>query len=107
MKCVDVLLPLHVERLYSYLVPAAFEGIVSQGYRVTVPFGKTKVYTGIVVEVSEKKALEGLKEIVGVLDEHPFVSEKQLDLWRWITSYYACFQGDVLRAVLQIGRAHV
>ena len=103
MKCVDVLLPLHVEQLYSYLVPPSLAERVSAGCRVIVPFGKSKVYTGIVVEVSEKPASETLKEIVEVLDEQPFASDKQLDLWRWIASYYACFAGDVLRAALPSG----
>ena len=103
MKCIDVLLPLHVERLYSYLVPPVFESRVAPGCRVAVPFGKSKTYTGIVIEMSEKPATEKLKEIAGLLDEHPFASERQLALWRWIASYYCCFPGDVLRAALPSG----
>jgi len=103
MKCVNVLLPLHVEQLYTYLVPASLNDRVMPGYRVTVPFGKSKTYTGIVIEVEERATAVGLKEVTGMLDEHPFVSAQQMALWQWISSYYICFAGDVLRAALPSG----
>ena len=103
MKCVNVLLPLHVEQLYTYLVPASLNNRVTPGCRVTVPFGKSKMYTGIVIEAEERDVPEGLKEIAGMLDEQPFVSAEQMALWQWISSYYICFAGDVLRAALPSG----
>jgi len=68
---------------------------------VAVPFGKSKIYTAIVFEKhsEEPKAYEA-KEIYQILDELPIVTEIQLKQWQWISSYYMCSLGDVLRAAL-------
>ena len=68
---------------------------------MAVPFGKSKIYTAIVFEMhsEEPKAYEA-KEIFQILDETPIVSALQLKHWQWISSYYMCSLGDVLRASL-------
>ena len=42
MKYADVILPLPLDGLFTYAVPAAVEGILQRGMRVLVPFGKNK-----------------------------------------------------------------
>lgn len=103
MKCVDVLLPLHVERLFSYQLPSGIAASVKPGCRVVVPLGKSKQYTGIVITVFDEEPLIPLKSVLEVLDEQPFVPEVQITLWKWISSYYICFLGDVLRMALPSG----
>lgn len=103
MRCVDVLLPLHVETLFSYNLPPEVKTDIAPGYRVLVPLGKSKKYVGIVLEVSEKNDHSPLKDVIAVLDETPFVSERSLTLWKWIASYYMCFLGDVFRIALPAG----
>ena len=103
MRCVDVLLPLHVEKLFSYNLPPEIKEDITPGCRVLVPLGKSKEYVGIVLGVSEKEDLSSLKDVIAVLDETPFISEKSLALWKWIASYYMCFLGDVFRIALPAG----
>ena len=69
--------------------------------RVAIPFGKTKIYTGLVYEIhtSPPDSYEA-KDIHQILDEKPIVNERQLHLWEWISEYYMCTLGDVFRAAL-------
>ncbi|WP_339916427.1 replication restart helicase PriA [Yeosuana marina] len=98
---IDVILPIPLEKLFTYSITAAEADFLSKGMRVSVPFGKSKIYTGIVfnIHTNEPKVYEA-KEIHQILDETPIVNVKQLELWQWIASYYMCTLGDVMRAAL-------
>ena len=47
----DILLPLPLEATFTYRVPQELEGRVAFGVRVIVPFGRSKLYSGLVVHV--------------------------------------------------------
>lgn len=66
---------------------------------MAVPFGKSKIYTGLVFKKHQNKptAYES-KEIHQILDESPIITELQLRLWQWISKYYMCSLGEVMRA---------
>lgn len=95
----DVILPIPVERLFTYKISEAQVDIIRQGMRVAVPFGKSKIYTAIAFRVHQNPptAYEA-KEIHEVLDEAPILGELQLIHWQWIASYYMCTLGEVVRA---------
>ena len=40
------------------------------------------------------------KDIHQILDERPVVTQNQLKHWQWISEYYMCTLGDVMRAAL-------
>jgi primosomal protein N' (replication factor Y) len=68
--------------------------------RIAVPFGKNKIYTGLVIELHQNKPLlYDAKEIHQILDENPIANEIQIKHWLWIASYYMCKIGDVFRSV--------
>ncbi len=98
---IDVVLPIPLERNFTYSITKAEAEFLKKGMRVAVPFGKSKVYTALVVKIHENapEAYEA-KEIHQILDEVPIVTELQLKLWTWISKYYMCTLGDVLRAAL-------
>ena len=98
---INVILPIPLQKLFTYRITEAEASFVKIGTRVAVPFGKSKIYTAIVFEIhsEEPKAYEA-KEIFQILDETPIVSAMQLKHWQWIASYYMCSLGDVLRASL-------
>lgn len=74
---------------------------LKKGMRVAVPFGKSKIYTGLVLEIHiTAPTLYEAKEIFQILDEKPLVNELQLQHWQWISKYYMCALGDVYRASL-------
>jgi len=95
----DVILPLPLNSAYTYIVPVEYEN-VSVGCRVIVQFGKKKYYTAIVIRVYEGNATDETKEIVSVLDEKPIILGTQLEFWQWLSFYYMCTLGEVLRAAL-------
>lgn len=97
----DIILPLSLPKPYTYGVLESQEKHLKTGMRVAVPFGKTKVYTGIVAKIhQDKPALYEVKYIEEILDETPIVTLKQLEIWQWIAAYYLCNIGEVLKAAL-------
>lgn len=98
---VDILLPIPLERLFTYKITKEEAEFLEVGMRVAVPFGKSKIYTGLVHKVHEEEpqAYEA-KEIYQILDDTPIIQPQQLKLWSWISDYYMCSLGEVLRAAL-------
>ena len=77
------------------------EARVMRGCRVIVPFGKSKIYTGVVCRTHQRKpeSVE-VKEVMEVLDDSPVVNEHQFEFWQWVAKYYICPLGDVMKAAL-------
>lgn len=101
---IDVILPLGLEGLYTYSVPAGMESEVIPMVRVKVPLGQTKTYTALVVRVHDQ-APQGVKvkDIVSVIDASPVLLPQQMKLWNWIADYYMSPLGDVYRTALPTG----
>jgi primosomal protein N' (replication factor Y) len=99
----DIVLPVPFDS-FTYSIPAALQEKVMRGCRVVVPFGKSKIYTGIVVR-THNNAPTGVevKAIMEVLDERPVVNEMQFRFWQWISQYYICPLGDVYKAAMPGG----
>ncbi|NNK72691.1 MAG: hypothetical protein HKO94_05820, partial [Flavobacteriaceae bacterium] len=47
-KFVDVILPIPVEKLFTYSLPVEMGQVLNPGQRIAVPFGKSKIYTALV-----------------------------------------------------------
>ena len=98
---IDVIIPIPLKKLFTYSITPSEAGFLKAGMRVSVPFGKSKIYTGIVAKIhNDAPSAYEAKDIHQILDETPIVNEKQLQLWQWISSYYMCTLGDVMRAAL-------
>ncbi|MFT5754084.1 MAG: primosomal protein N' (replication factor Y) [Flavobacterium sp.] len=98
---IEVVLPLAVDKTFTYEVSEAEFNYVSIGMRVAVPFGKTKVYTSLVIgKNNNPPQLYTAKEIHQIIDEKPIVNEIQLAHWKWIASYYMCSLGEVFKCAL-------
>uniref|UniRef100_UPI0030DA1FA4 replication restart helicase PriA n=1 Tax=uncultured Planktosalinus sp. TaxID=1810935 RepID=UPI0030DA1FA4 len=96
---IDVILPIPIQNLFTYSVNKDEAFFLKPGMRVTVPFGKSKIYTAIVFKVhSREPETYKTKEIEQILDEKPIVTETQIRHWQWIAEYYMCSLGEVLRA---------
>jgi len=99
----DVMLPLPLDSLFTYLVPCALQAQAAAGRRVIVPFGRSKTYVGLIVSVHSVKPNFVAKDIQAVLDDCEIITPVQLELWRWIADYYMSAPGDVLNAALPTG----
>jgi primosomal protein N' (replication factor Y) len=98
---IDVILPIPLKQTFTYEVNKDEAMFLKQGMRVAVPFGKSKLYTGIVYAIHQV-APQGYetKSIDQILDENPIVNEIQIKHWEWMADYYMCTLGEVLRAAL-------
>ncbi len=97
----DILLPLSVRGRYTYRIPEQYSGLVSAGSRVKVQFGRQNTYQGIVISVHNNAPVSGkVRDILSVPDEINKINDIQLRLWNWISEYYMCFEGEVMKAAL-------
>lgn len=101
MHYIDVILPIPLPKQFTYGISEAEAGFLKPGMRVSVPFGKSKIYTALVFSIHTNKPLVyDAKDIHQILDEIPIVTQNQLIHWHWISTYYMCTLGDVMRAAL-------
>ena len=98
---VNVILPIPLQRLFTYRITAAESEFLQKGMRIAVPFGKKKIYTALVYKIHrEEPDAYKAKSIHQILDDKPIVTDLQLKHWEWISEYYMCSLGDVYRAAL-------
>ncbi len=98
---VDIILPISLSQEFTYRVPFELNEQVQPYTRVVVPFGKGKLYTGIITRVhQEVPSLYQAKYIEHILDDAPLITPKQLQFWKWMSQYYMAPIGDVMNAAL-------
>jgi primosomal protein N' (replication factor Y) (superfamily II helicase) len=101
----DVIVPRHITKAFTYIVPAALAQTLAVGQRVLVPFGRTML-EGAVIALSDQpptgmKAAY-LKEIRSLADgtDVQDLSPGRFELTRTIAEYYVAPWGQCLRLVL-------
>ena len=99
----DIILPLPLQSTFTYGIPPSLADSVRPGFRVIVPFGARKYYTGIVIAVHSKAPSFAVKYILAVQDSEPVIRHPQLRLWDWVADYYMCTSGEVMKAALPAG----
>ena len=98
---IDVILPIPIQKTFTYSVTQSEYEFLKKGMRVAVSFGKTKMYTGLVFKLHKTQPeLYDAKDILQILDDRPIVTEHQLNHWEWVSNYYMCGIGEVYRAAL-------
>ncbi len=101
---IEVILPLSLPKPFTYAVNEAEYVFLKAGMRVAVPFGKNRLYTGLVLSLHENPPqLYAAKEIHQILDDFPLVTQTQLKHWQWIAEYYMCSLGEVYKSALPGG----
>ena len=104
MKYAEVILPLPLYSTFTYGIPDHLEKSVQIGCRTLVPFGKKKIYTGIITLLHDNRPGDfEVKDIISVLDNYPILRHPQLRFWEWIANYYLCSIGDVYKAAVPAG----
>lgn len=104
MYFIEVVLPLSLAKTFTYRVSEAEFHFIKKGMRVAVPFGKSKMYTALVLDIHQNAPnLYEAKEIYQILDEKPIATETQIKHWLWIANYYMCGIGDVYRGAFPSG----
>lgn len=97
----NVLLPLPLKGTFTYRVPYELNEFIKVGQRVSVQFGRKKIYAGLVTMLHKNVPTEHIpKYIITILDENPIVNKIQLDFWKWMASYYMSTEGEVMSAAI-------
>ncbi len=101
---VTVIVPVALPKLYTYSVPLHLKGMVKEGLRVEVQFGRKKLYSALIFKIHHNEP-DGYapKPILNILDDHPLVTQNQFKLWQWMSQYYATTMGEVMNAALPAG----
>lgn len=102
MLYADLILPVPLDQTFTYIIPDQLEGRVQTGQRVSVPFGRSHTYTGIIVGLTPHKPEVSyeLRPIAQLLDDRPIIRRYQYEFWQWLAHYYMCTIGDVMKAAL-------
>ena len=97
---VDVILPLPIPKLFTYLVTEEEYNFIQPGIRIVVPFGNKKKYAALSHRTHQNAPPYEAKSIEYIIDQQAVVSSKQLELWEWISHYYMSPLGSVLRTAV-------
>lgn len=104
MNYADVILPLPLDGMFTYSIPAHMQENMQVGMRVRVPFGKSKTYIAIVAHLhNERPTGYQVKDILELIDQQPVLLPQQLKQWQWISNYYMSPIGEVYKAALPGG----
>jgi primosomal protein N' (replication factor Y) len=97
----DIILPLAVRGRFTYSIPEEIASDIRPGVMVTVHFGGRNLYSGIVCSIHDKQPeIKNVKPIISVAYKIPLINAFQLKLWFWISEYYLCGEGEVMKAAI-------
>ena len=82
----------NVDVSFDYLVPDEISSLIKVGTRVKVPFGQgNRTIMGYVVSLSDSTNYNGeMKEIIELVDLIPVISEKKIQLAKYIKEDTHC-----------------
>ena len=84
-----VVVDIALDREFDYRIPSQLAAVIRVGSRVHVPFG-ARTTQGYVVGLAESSPHPQLKEIAEVVSKQPLLTDKILELTRWMGRYYCC-----------------
>ncbi len=102
-KYIDVILPLAIPKVYTYLVKEEDWDAIQFGIRVEVPL-RNKLYSAIVIGENEAiNSLQKVRPIRSIIDDAPIITKQQYTLWSWMSKYYMATIGEVMNVALPTG----
>jgi primosomal protein N' (replication factor Y) len=103
-----VIIDRSIHRELDYLVPETLAEKIGIGSRVRVPFREKSALATVVGLLDETDA-GGIRPIEALVGDRPVLSEKLIELARWMSAYYCCPIEAVMRSLLPqvIRRAEV
>ncbi|HEY0723266.1 MAG TPA: hypothetical protein VGD41_04650, partial [Pyrinomonadaceae bacterium] len=82
-----VIIDRSIHRELDYRVPEPLADRVKIGSRVRVPFREKSTFA-TVVALLEQSPAKGIRPIDAILGDKPALSEKLVELGRWMSAYY-------------------
>jgi primosomal protein N' (replication factor Y) len=99
IKYVNIALPLPLRKVFTYSLELDNDDIPVLGKRAVVVFNRRKT-SGFIVSSSDKKPDMKLSKVIEIPDDRPLFSIEMLEFCRWISEYYICGYGEVLKLAL-------
>src|ERR1700726_1743061 len=96
---VRVVIDRAIQRELDYSVPETLADRIGVGSRVRVPF-RDKSALATVLAMLEQSDAKGIRPIEAMVGESPVISERLLELAKWMSSYYCCPLETVMRSLL-------
>lgn len=94
----DIVLPL-AQPCYTFSLEETPDAAV--GDAVAVQFGRNTIYTGIVWRIHDTPPSKGkVKPVLALLYDRPLLNSRQIKLWEWMSEYYMCTLGEIMRVAL-------
>ena len=98
----QIAVALPIDRLFSYAIPKSLEQTAKIGKRARVPFANRSII-GYIVGLSETSDVEHIKELEGIIDQEPIVSQEMLEISKWIAQEFFCSWGEAIEATIPGG----
>jgi primosomal protein N' (replication factor Y) len=98
----QVVLPVAVDRPFTYAVPEKLADRCAVGMRAVAPW-RSRTETGYIVALSKTTDVDTVKDLIDLPDETPIFSEELLKLTRWIADYYCCAWGEAMQCAVPAG----
>jgi primosomal protein N' (replication factor Y) (superfamily II helicase) len=98
----EVAVALPVYCTYTYSIPDHFQNLAVSGKRVLVPFGHRKI-TAYILCVNDHLPEIPVKAILEILDEKPLFPDNMIPFFKWMSQYYKCPLGEVIKTALPGG----
>lgn len=99
---VDVVLPMPVDRAFTYAVPPDLADRAAPGMRALVPV-KNRIEAGYIVACRDACDLERVRPVADLPDAEPAFDAAMIRLCRWMADYYCCGWGEALHCALPAG----
>ncbi|MCK9480725.1 MAG: primosomal protein N' [Bacteroidia bacterium] len=101
----EVILPLPLAGTFSYRISREMQDYAKVGARVLVPFGKGKIYTGIIFCFHSNTPgnfhVHYIQELID--KEEVLVTQSQINNWQWAAEYYMSPIGEVMNVAMPAG----
>ncbi len=96
---VRVIIDRAIQRELDYAVPETLADRIGVGSRVRVPFRERSALATVLATLDQSDA-KGIRAIEALVGETPVVSERLLELAKWMSAYYCCPLETVMRSLL-------
>lgn len=89
---------------YTYRCPEVIRGVLREGMRVLVPFGRgNSKRVGLVMSVYEREDESGIKPILALVDRKPLIGGELMELVRWLKEHTFCTYFEAFRTIVPSG----
>jgi len=96
---VRVIIDRAIQRELDYFVPDTLADRITVGSRVRVPFRDRSALATVLATLEQSDA-KGIRSIEALVGEGPVISERLLELAKWMSAYYCCPLETVMRSLL-------